>query len=103
MQSALSLKNITKCFSSSRNSQDSCIAVDDVTLDVREGEFLAMVRPSGCGKSTLLRLIAGLEQLTAGEIYLRGQRIDGVPPRERNIGFMFQGYALFKHMTVIET
>lgn len=102
MQSAISLRKLTKCFASSNNPGDKCIAVDEVTLDVQENEFLTMVGPSGCGKSTILRLIAGLEEPTAGDIYVRGQRIDGIPPRARNIGFVFQGYALFKHMTVVE-
>ena len=102
MQSAISLRNITKWFYSSRHPGEGSIAVDDVTLEVGEHEFLAMVGPSGCGKSTLLRLIAGLEEPTAGEIYVSGQRVDGIPPSSRNIGFMFQGYALFKHMTVAD-
>ena len=102
MQNALSLRNVTKQFPSSRKGDDQNIAVDSVSLDVGESEFLAMVGPSGCGKSTLLRLIAGLEELTTGEIYVGGQRVDGTPPRARNIGFMFQGYALFKHMTVAD-
>ena len=63
---------------------------------------MTMVGPSGCGKSTILRMIAGLEQPTQGEIYVDSRRIDGMPPRFRNIGFMFQGYALFKHLTVAD-
>ena len=102
MQSAISLRNLTKRFSSSQNPGDGSAAVDRVNLDVLETEFLVMVGPSGCGKSTILRLIVGLEEPTAGEIYVGGQRVDGIPPRNRNIGFMFQGYALFKHMTVSE-
>ena len=100
MQRALSLRNFSKWFSSSGGFETRCVAVDKVTLDVGENEFLAMVGPSGCGKSTLLRLIAGLEKPTSGEIYVRGRQVDEVQPRDRNIGFMFQGYALFKHMTV---
>ncbi len=102
MQSAISLKNLTKYFASSSNAGDKCIALNGVTLDVGENEFLTMVGPSGCGKSTILRLIAGLDKPTAGEIYISGQRVDGIPPQARNIGFMFQGYALFKHMTVAD-
>jgi len=102
MQSALSLRNVTKWFSSSRNPKDRFTAVDNVTLEVGENEFLAMVGPSGCGKSTLLRLISGLEEPTDGEIYVGGRRVDGISTRERNIGFMFQGYALFKYMTVAD-
>lgn len=102
MQNALSVRNLSRCFSSPRNPEDRFIAVNDVSLDVGENEFLAMVGPSGCGKSTFLRLIAGLEEPNTGEIYVWGQRVDGASPRTRNIGFMFQGYALFKHMTVAE-
>ena len=101
-RSALSLKGLTKVFPDSASSNDGPAAVDGVNLEVGENEFLAMVGPSGCGKSTLLRLIAGLEDPTAGEIYIGKRRIDGVPTRSRNIGFMFQGYALFRHMTVAD-
>ncbi len=102
MHSAISLKNLTKCFASSGNPGDKYLAVNGVTLDLGESEFLTMVGPSGCGKSTVLRLIAGLEEPTEGEIYVSGQRVNGIPPRARNLGFMFQGYALFKHMTVVD-
>jgi len=102
VQSAISIRNLTKCFTSSSNPEDKCIAVNEVTLDVGENEFLTMVGPSGCGKSTILRLIAGLDEPTGGEIFIGGQRVNGIPPRARNIGFMFQGYALFKHMTVAD-
>ena len=67
-----------------------------------EDEFLTMVGPSGCGKSTLMRLVSGLETETSGDIYLNDQRVNDVPTRARNIGFMFQGYALFMHMTVAD-
>ena len=102
MESAVSLRNLRKVFASSRTDEAPAVAVDRVSLDVGDGEFLAMVGPSGCGKSTILRMIAGLEESTSGEIYVDGQRIDGIPARARNIGFMFQGYALFKHITVAE-
>lgn len=101
MQSALYLSNVTKWFVSLGNPADKSVAVDGVTLDVGETEFMAMVGPSGCGKSTLLRLIAGLEEPSAGKIYVGGRKVDGIPTRARNIGFMFQGYALFKHMSVV--
>ena len=102
MQSAISIRNLTKCFASSTNPGDKCIAVNDVTLDVEENEFLTMVGPSGCGKSTILILISGLEEPTSGEIFIGGQNAQRIPPRARDIGFMFQGYALFKHMTVAD-
>ena len=87
MESAISLRNLSKWFASSGNHSDRSVAVDGVDLDVGESEFLAMVRPSGCGKSTILRLIAGLEDPTGGEVYVGGRRVYRLPPRARNIGF----------------
>lgn len=75
-------------------------AVDGIDLEVAPGEFVAIVGPSGSGKSTLLRLIAGLEQPDAGEIRIGGRDMDGVPARERDIAMVFQGYALYPHLTV---
>ncbi|WP_138469988.1 ABC transporter ATP-binding protein [Poseidonocella sp. HB161398] len=71
-------------------------------LDVQDGEFLVLVGPSGCGKSTTLRMIAGLEEPTAGEIRIGGRRVDGLEPRERGIAMVFQNYALYPHMTVAQ-
>lgn len=102
MESALSLRNLSKRFSSPIDPEITRMAVDGITLEVGDGEFMTMVGPSGCGKSTILRMIAGLEQPTQGEIYVDSRRVDGMPPRLRNIGFMFQGYALFKHLTVAD-
>lgn len=78
------------------------IALDDVSLEVQEGEFVGLLGPSGSGKTTLLRIIAGLETADEGEIYLQGVDASGKPVRERKIGFVFQHFALFKHMTVFE-
>ena len=102
MEYAVLLKNISKRFSTPHNPRETHLAVDSVTLELREGEFMAMVGPRGCGKSTILRLIAGLEQPTAGEIYVHGRRVDSVPAGARNVGFTFQGHALFKNMTVTD-
>jgi sulfate transport system ATP-binding protein len=77
-------------------------AVDDVTFDVAPGSLTAILGPSGCGKSTLLRLLAGFEHTDAGRVTLDGRDVTDVPLRERNIGFVFQGYALFPHLTVAE-
>jgi putative spermidine/putrescine transport system ATP-binding protein len=77
-------------------------AVDDVTLDIRDGEFFTMLGPSGSGKTTCLRLIAGFEQPTAGSIQLHGAEAAGLPPYERDVNTVFQDYALFPHMTVGE-
>ena len=90
MPSALSLRGLTKRFSSPHDPSGGSLAVDDVSLDLGESEFLAMVGPSGCGKSTLLRLVAGLETPTAGQIYVSGHRVDSLPARERRLSFMFK-------------
>ncbi|MBL0313527.1 MAG: sn-glycerol-3-phosphate ABC transporter ATP-binding protein UgpC [Holophagaceae bacterium] len=71
-------------------------------LDIQDGEFVVFVGPSGCGKSTLLRCIAGLEEVTSGEIHIGGKRVDDVPPSKRGIAMVFQSYALYPHMTVAE-
>lgn len=76
------------------------IALDCLTLSIREGEFFSLLGPSGCGKTTTLRLVAGFEQPTAGHVRLRGKSIDGLPPYERNVSTVFQSYALFPHLTV---
>lgn len=75
-------------------------AVDDINLTVREGEFLVLLGPSGCGKTTLMRMIAGLEEPTAGDIVIDGHVVTGLPPRARNIAMVFQSYALYPHLSV---
>jgi len=74
----------------------------DVDIDVADGEFVTLVGPSGCGKSTLLRLIAGLEEISAGEIQIGGKRVNDVPPKDRDIAMVFQNYALYPHMRVVD-
>jgi multiple sugar transport system ATP-binding protein len=74
--------------------------LSDVNLSIADGEFIVLVGPSGCGKSTLLRMIAGLEDITAGEFLIDGQRMNEVPPRGRDIAMVFQSYALYPHMDV---
>ncbi|MFY0989726.1 sn-glycerol-3-phosphate ABC transporter ATP-binding protein UgpC [Halomonas sp. C05BenzN] len=74
----------------------------DIDLTIEDGEFVVFVGPSGCGKSTLLRMIAGLEEITRGEMCLDGERINEIPPQERDIGMVFQSYALYPHMSVAE-
>ena len=71
-----------------------------VSIDIRDGEFVVLVGPSGCGKSTLLRMIAGLENITGGEIRIGDRVVNNVPPKERDIAMVFQNYALYPHMTV---
>ncbi|MBB2836771.1 UNVERIFIED_ORG: multiple sugar transport system ATP-binding protein [Rhizobium etli] len=76
--------------------------IHGISLHIEDGEFVALVGPSGCGKSTLLRMIAGLEEITDGEIAIGGNVVNGMTPRERNIAMVFQSYALYPHMTVAE-
>src|SRR5882672_7784963 len=77
-------------------------ALDRVNLDFPSGELVALLGPSGCGKTTLLRVIAGLEYADAGSVVLNGEDVAAVGARERQVGFVFQHYALFRHMTVFE-
>ncbi|MGQ2918613.1 MULTISPECIES: ABC transporter ATP-binding protein [Rhizobium] len=76
--------------------------IHGISLDITDGEFIALVGPSGCGKSTLLRMIAGLEEITDGDILISGTVVNSMTPRERNIAMVFQSYALYPHMTVAE-
>ncbi|GAB7009744.1 ABC transporter ATP-binding protein [Halorubrum trueperi] len=92
---AVELDGVTKRYG-------DAVAVDDVTLGVREGEFFTLVGPSGCGKTTTLRLIAGFEEPTAGTVRFGGESVAGVPPEDRDVGVVFQNYALFPHMSVGE-
>ncbi|HVN71289.1 MAG TPA: spermidine/putrescine ABC transporter ATP-binding protein PotA [Desulfomonilia bacterium] len=89
------LQGVTKRF-------DDVLAVDSLDLDIYQGEFLTLLGPSGCGKTTVLRLIAGLETLSSGEIFMDGSRLNGTPPNKRNVNTVFQSYALFPHMTVFD-
>ncbi|WP_058301555.1 ABC transporter ATP-binding protein [Gorillibacterium timonense] len=77
-------------------------AVHGVSFDIEEGKLIGLLGPSGGGKTTILRMLAGLEQPSSGEIYFHGRRVENEPPQKRGIGFVFQNYALFKHMTVFD-
>lgn len=92
---SIQVKNISKQFG-------NFAALDKVSLDFPSGELVALLGPSGCGKTTLLRIIAGLEQADAGQVLLDGEDASGTHVRERQVGFVFQHYALFKHMTVFD-
>jgi iron(III) transport system ATP-binding protein len=96
---ALQVRKLAKHFGAG---DSRVIAVDDVSFDVNGGEFFTMVGASGCGKTTTLRMIAGLEQLSSGAITVDGQDFTSLPPRDRNIGMVFQSYALFPHLTIFE-
>src|ERR671935_2761242 len=90
------LDGVTKVFG------NDVIAVNDVSLEIGDGEFMVLVGPSGCGKSTILRILAGLEEVTAGEVYIDGRQVTDLPPKARDIAMVFQNYALYPHMTVEE-
>lgn len=92
--SFLELQNITKVY------PNGTLAVNETSLNIEDGEFVVFVGPSGCGKSTLLRMIAGLEDITSGEIILDANTINNVDPSERDVAMVFQNYALYPHMTV---
>jgi multiple sugar transport system ATP-binding protein len=88
------LENVSKTYSAGVK------AVEDVSLHIRDGEFMILLGPSGCGKSTTLRMIAGLESISSGKIHIAGKLANDVDPRDRNLAFVFQNYALYPHMTV---
>ena len=93
---SISMKNIVKQYG------DGFAAVNDVSLEVADGEFVILVGPSGCGKSTLLRMIVGLEDITSGEMLIGGVRVNEKAPRDRNLAMVFQDYALYPHLSVFE-
>ncbi len=92
---SITLKHISKQFG-------EFSALNDINLDIPEGELVALLGPSGCGKTTLLRIIAGLEQADKGDVFLKGDKVTDKPVKNRHIGFVFQHYALFRHLTVFE-
>ena len=93
----VSLKNLTKRYAGS-----DLLAVDAVNLDVEHGEFMVLLGPSGCGKSTTLRMIAGLESISAGDLSIDGKRVNDIPAKDRDIAMVFQSYALYPHMSVLD-
>src|ERR671935_480259 len=92
----IELDNVTKVF------PGGTVAVNDVSLEIGDGEFMVLVGPSGCGKSTLLRMIAGLEEVTDGEISIGDRVVNDVPPKSRDVAMVFQNYALYPHMKVYD-
>jgi len=89
------LRNVTKRFG-------KVVAVDNINLSLKDGEFVVLLGPSGCGKTTTLRLIAGLEEVTSGEIYIGDRVVNDLAPKDRNVAMVFQSYALYPHMSVFE-
>ena len=82
--------------------EEGVLAVHDFNLEIKDNEFIVLVGPSGCGKSTTLRMIAGLEEISGGELYIDGKLMNDIPPKDRDIAMVFQNYALYPHMTVYE-
>ncbi len=89
------LKNLLKMFA-------DVVAVNNMNLTIHDREFLVLVGPSGCGKTSTLRMVAGLEEITAGEVYIGGRLVNNLPPKDRDIAMVFQNYALYPHMTVYD-
>ena len=96
---AVSIRGVTKRFG---HDDDAVVAVDDIDLDIADGEFFALLGPSGCGKTTTLRMIAGLEFPTEGSLKIFGDEVGTLPPNKRPVNTVFQNYALFPHMTVLD-
>ena len=90
------LKNVKKTYDNNKT------VINNVNLEIKDKEFVVLVGASGCGKSTLLRMIAGLEDISDGEIYIGDKKVNNIPPKDRDIAFVFQSYALYPHMTVKE-
>ena len=93
---SISLKNINKVYPNGFH------AVKDFNLDIEDKEFIIFVGPSGCGKSTTLRMVAGLEDISSGDLLIDGKRMNDVEPKDRDIAMVFQNYALYPHMTVYD-
>ena len=91
----IEFRNVTKTFGG------ACV-VDDLSLEVRDGEFIVLLGPSGCGKTTTLRMLAGLESVTSGDISIDGERVNDIPTQHRDLAMVFQSYALYPHMTIAE-
>ena len=96
----VTVKNVCKIYPGEKGRD--VVAVNDVSLDIEDREFVVLVGPSGCGKSTTLRMIAGLEEISKGEIYIGDRLVNDVPPKDRDIAMVFQNYALYPHMTVYD-
>lgn len=102
----LSLKNVCKVYEPEkkifRKKPMVKPAVEDVSIEIQDKEFVVLVGPSGCGKSTTLRMIAGLEEITSGEIYIDDTLVNDIEPKDRDVSMVFQNYALYPHMTVFD-
>ena len=93
----IELSNVSKTFD-----EGKVLAVDDISLHISDGDYVFLLGPSGCGKTTTLRIIAGLEEPTKGEVLIDGKNVKGIPPEDRDMGFIFQNFEIFQNMTVWE-
>lgn len=104
--SRVTIENLYKTYNSAKEVDESQIITNAVlkgiNLQIQEGEFMVLVGPSGCGKSTLLRLIAGLEEISGGKIYIGDRIVNELPPKARDIAMVFQNYALYPHLSVYD-
>ena len=91
----ISFQNVSKAFGETK-------VVDDLSLEIAEGEFVVLLGPSGCGKTTTLRMLAGLETVTSGDIFIGDERVNDVPTQKRDLAMVFQSYALYPHMSIAE-
>ena len=94
--SSVILRNLVKSYDGNKN------VIDNINLEIKDKEFIVLVGSSGCGKSTILRLISGLEDISSGEIMIDGKVVNNVHPKDRDIAFVFQSYALYPHMSVYD-
>ncbi|MDQ6623047.1 MAG: ATP-binding cassette domain-containing protein, partial [Verrucomicrobiota bacterium] len=96
----VTVKNVYKIYPGEKGADVT--AVNDVSLEIKDREFVVLVGPSGCGKSTTLRMIAGLEEISRGDIFIGERRVNDVAPKDRDIAMVFQNYALYPHMSVYD-
>src|ERR1041384_6504480 len=91
----IEFRNVTKSFGGT-------LVVGDLSLEIEDGEFIVVLGPSGCGKTTTLRMLAGLESISSGDIFIGGERVNDIPTQHRDLAMVFQSYALYPHMTIAE-
>jgi len=99
---SVSIRNLSKIYPGERKRHRGVLALNNFSMEIRDGEFVVLVGPSGCGKSTLMRMIAGLEDITSGDLYIDGRLVNDIEPSKRSVAMVFQSYALYPQMTVFQ-
>ena len=99
---SVKLVNISKIFGDQGNAQKKVVAVNDVNLEIKDGEMVTLLGPSGCGKTTTLRIVSGFETPTTGEVWISGKMVNNIPPNKRDTSMVFQSYAIFPHLSVAQ-